>query len=276
VGGKAVIPKVFQQNHNKVVHSSQYSIRVGEVLPDRLKPYNIAVVGSGQSAAEIYNDLPSRYPNAKVTLVVKGSALRPSDDSPFVNEIFDPDRVDGLYRQGADARAKAIVMDRATNYGVVRLDLLERLYEHLYIQRIRTPNPDDWKVLIKSNTEVVKTDTVVVAGEEKLLLRLNKLRGDGSVGSESEDMTVDAVFSATGYIRNTHESLLRNTGDLLRHFHQAGRAKFPVRRDYKIDFDEEKVAESAGVWLQGCNESTHGVSSQIFLPSSANDVCLVE
>lgn len=276
VGGKAVIPKVFQQNHDKVVHSSQYSMRVREVLPDRLKPYNIAVVGSGQSAAEIYNDLPSRYPNAKVTLVVKGSALRPSDDSPFVNEIFDPDRVDRLYRQGADARAKAIVMDRATNYGVVRLDLLERLYEHLYIQRIRTPNPDDWKVLIKNNMEVVKTDNVLDDGEEKLLLRLNKLRDDGSVGSESEDMTVDVVFSATGYIRNTHESLLRNTGDLLRQPHQAGGAKFPVRRDYKIDFDEEKVAESAGVWLQGCNESTHGVSSQVSLPGGTNNVGLVE
>jgi len=27
-----------------------------------------------------------------------------------------------------------------------------------------------------------------------------------------------------------------------------------VRRDYKVDFDQAKVSENAGVWLQGCNE----------------------
>jgi len=259
VGGKAVIPKELPSSHPRVVHSSQYSMRVDEALADKSKPYNIAVIGNGQSAAEIYNDLPSRYPNAKVTLIIKQAALKPSDDSPFVNEIFDPDRVDGIYRQGADARAQAIVNDRATNYGVVRLNLLEHLYEKLYLQKLKNPNPADWKLQIKSNRQVVKTETVVEGGQEKLRLQLQKLRDDGSVGKDVEEMTVDAIFFATGYVRDSHEDMLKSARGLLREGHSEG-AKIPIRRDYKVDFDDNKVAENAGVWLQGCNESTHGVS----------------
>ncbi len=260
VGGKAAIPKEFPRDHRRAIHSSQYSMKVNEVFADKSKPYHMAVVGSGQSAAEIYNDLPSRYPNAKVTLVIRGSALRPSDDSPFVNEVFDPDRVDDIYRQGADARTKAIAMDRATNYGVVRLGLLEHLYEKLYVQKLMIPSAADWKLRIKNNRQVIKTRTVREKGEEKIILQLQKLRDDGAVGQGAEDMAVDAVFFATGYVRNAHEDMLKSTRGLLSKGHQGEGAKFPIRRDYKVDFDERKVAENAGVWLQGCNEGTHGVS----------------
>lgn len=261
VGGKAAVPKEFPRDHPRVIHSSQYSTRVGSALADAAKPYHIAVVGSGQSAAEIYNDLPSRYPNARVTLVIRGSALRPSDDSPFVNEVFDPDRVDGVYRQGAAARGKAIAADRATNYAVVRLDLLEHLYEKHYVQKLKTPDAADWKLRIRSNRQVVETRTVREGGEEKIALRLQKLCDDGNVGEDgAEEMAVDAVFFATGYVRNAHEDMLKSTRGLLRESDQGEGARFPVRRDYGVDFDEGKVAADAGVWLQGCNESTHGVS----------------
>lgn len=83
VGGKANLPENFPQNHPLVVHSSKYHVQVNNVLTDKEKPYNIAVIGSGQSAAEIYNDLPGRFPNAKISLIIKGASLRPSDDSPL-------------------------------------------------------------------------------------------------------------------------------------------------------------------------------------------------
>ena len=50
----------------------------------------IAVVGSGQSAAEAFIDLNDSYPSVKVDMILRASALKPADDSPFVNEIFAP------------------------------------------------------------------------------------------------------------------------------------------------------------------------------------------
>jgi L-ornithine N5-oxygenase len=255
-GGKPMLPSEFHQGHPRVVHSSRYAMKVDEALTDKTKPYRIAVVGSGQSAAEIFDDLPTRYPNARVTLIIKGSCLRPSDDSPFVNEIFDPDQVNMIYQQAEDLRTLAIARDRATNYGVVRLDLLEHLYQRLYMQRLQKPDSEDWRIRIKTNMRVVRTQG---SGNGKVLLQLRKLEEDGSHGSEVEELYVDAVFVATGYIRNTHEDLMKNTRCLMREGCQDGEP-FPVRRDYKVDFEEEKVERNAGIWLQGCNEKTHGVS----------------
>lgn len=82
VGGKPNIPKEFVSSP-RVIHSSKFSCLAPKILDKKDEAYRVAVVGSGQSAAEIYSDLQSRYPNADVTLIIKGSALRPSDDSPL-------------------------------------------------------------------------------------------------------------------------------------------------------------------------------------------------
>jgi L-ornithine N5-oxygenase len=74
-----------------------------------------------------------------------------------------------------------------------------------------------------------------------------------------EELEVDYVFTATGYRRNAHEEMLSEIRDLLPD-HLAKRGKFPVGRNYRILYDEGKVDERAGIWLQGSNEATHGVS----------------
>jgi L-ornithine N5-monooxygenase len=79
-------------------------------------------------------------------------------------------------------------------------------------------------------------------------------------GEEKEEvMDVDVVFVATGYTRNVHEELLSDAWGLVKSGDREG-AKWEVSRDYRIQFAEGKVSEDAGVWLQGCCESTHGVS----------------
>jgi L-ornithine N5-oxygenase len=83
VGGRPVIPRPFPQRHPRLLHSSQYSYQMPQVLKDRQNPYKIAVVGGGQSAAEIFNSLHSQYPNAQTRLIIKAGALKPSDDSPL-------------------------------------------------------------------------------------------------------------------------------------------------------------------------------------------------
>lgn len=82
-GGQPNIPPPFPQNDPLVVHSSQFNKTVGRLLPEREAPYRVAVVGAGQSAAEIFSYLHQFYPNSRTKLLIRGSALRPSDDSPL-------------------------------------------------------------------------------------------------------------------------------------------------------------------------------------------------
>ena len=68
------------------------------------RPLKVAVIGGGQSAAEVAIDLRSKLqdvlpllPNEdgnhtrhEIDLIIRRGSLKPSDDSQFSNEIFDP------------------------------------------------------------------------------------------------------------------------------------------------------------------------------------------
>jgi L-ornithine N5-monooxygenase len=158
--------------------------------------------------------------------------------------------VDGIYAQDPSERAAAIAMDRGTNYGVVRLTLLEHLYEKMYMQRLQNPDETTWRCRIIPNRTVLSASQSSNSG---VILRLGESDQNSPV---EEDLEVDHVFTATGYVRNAHENILSQVSALL----PKDERKFNVGRDYRVAFDDSKVDRSAGVWLQGCNEGTHGVS----------------
>jgi L-ornithine N5-monooxygenase len=60
------------------------------------RPLRVAVIGSGQSAAEVTMDVRNRLASVPadgrhvVDMLIRKGSLKPSDDSPFANEIFDP------------------------------------------------------------------------------------------------------------------------------------------------------------------------------------------
>lgn len=83
MGGQPSIPKSLPASHPRVVHSSQYAYLVPKILTQRDAPYRVAVVGAGQSAAEIFNNIQTLYPNSQTSLVMRSEFLKPSDDSPL-------------------------------------------------------------------------------------------------------------------------------------------------------------------------------------------------
>ena len=78
----------------------------------------------------------------------------------------------------------------------------------------------------------------------------------------SETLDVDLVIVASGYKRDVHEDMLRN----VRHLMPQGGAedeKWSVSRNYDVNFKEGAVSDEAGLYLQGCNENTHGLSDTL-------------
>jgi L-ornithine N5-oxygenase len=178
-----------------------------------------------------------------------------------VNEIFDPDRVDPFFLQPENCRTTINTTNRSTNYGVVRLELLEHIYQTLYMQRIRSPNPENWQHKILTHRTVVAVDSELDDGL-RLHIAKRDLNPNGPLYGEaevSEIMEFDAVVVATGYLRDSHEWLLKPARHLMPGGDGEGK-KWGVTRDYKVKFEEGTVSEDAGVFLQGCCESTHGVS----------------
>ncbi|MFJ3252529.1 SidA/IucD/PvdA family monooxygenase [Streptomyces sp. NPDC086771] len=68
------------------------------------------------------------YPNARITTNIRGFAMRPEDDTHFVNELFLPEFLDRFYRQDSRFRQKTI-----DDYGLaahidVRYDVPPQIY----------------------------------------------------------------------------------------------------------------------------------------------------
>ncbi|EER23633.1 PAK- GC kinase Sid1 [Coccidioides posadasii str. Silveira] len=259
-GGEPAVPQFLPQEclYNTVIHSSGYLNSITELLKHEAAEYRVAVVGGGQSAAEICEDLSSRYPRSKISLIARGASLRPSDDSPFVNEIFDPESVDTFYSLSSSQRKQQLQENKATNYSVIRLPLLETLYEKLYRQKLQNPDQSTWPFRLITNRELCGVKQVISdAGRSQVELQFkNTMTGQ----SETLDK-YDLVILATGYKRNPFTTVLKQLEPIL----ETGPAgeQFCVDRKYRLAFLPGKVRRDAGIWLQGCCESTHGLSDSL-------------
>ncbi|EAU32263.1 hypothetical protein ATEG_06879 [Aspergillus terreus NIH2624] len=254
LGGRAKLPDGLPRDP-RILHSSQYCTALPALLPHDRAPYNIAVLGSGQSAAEIFHDLQKRYPNARTTLIMRDTAMRPSDDSPFVNEVFNPERVDKFYQLTPAERQRSLAANKATNYSVVRLELIEDIYNTMYLQRVRTPDETQWQHRILSGRKITRVEHH--ARDRRMRLHIKPAKD--AAGDAKEVLEVDALMVATGYVRNAHESLLQH----VQHLRPAGQEVWTPHRDYRVQMDAAKVSGQAGIWLQGCNEQTHGLSDSL-------------
>jgi L-ornithine N5-monooxygenase len=130
------------------------------------------------------------------------------------------------------------------------------------MQRIQDPDSSRWRCKIFTNRKI--TAVIKSTDGSSLLLQLAPTCEIG--GDKAEEPVCEHVFVATGNTRNAYQDILKGTRPLLlegRH----GEA-FPVGRDYGVMFNGEKVEGAAGMWLQGCKESTHGVSGYLFAASS--------
>lgn len=184
-----------------------------------------------------------------------------------MNSIFNPSFVDSLFARPATNRSALLADARATNYGVVRLGLIEHLYELMYEQR-RELGPDEarWPHRIRNATDVVGLVGGDGDGGAAAPLRLRIRPLDARDDRHDEVLDVDLIIAATGYRRSAHLELMRDVGALLPPDGGAtaeskiGNRPVRVGRDYSVQFAPGKVAAGSGIWLQGCCEGTHGVS----------------
>lgn len=220
-------------------------------------PVRFAVVGAGQSAAEVTKYLHDTFTHAEVCGIFSRYGYSPSDDSPFANRVFDPDAVDQFYEAPAEVKQMILSYHGNTNYSVVDTDLIEELYRRVYqekvlgTQRLQLFN-------VSRVVETVETVDGVRATVESLATH------------EKTVLDCDVLVYATGYRPNDP---LRLLGDLaaLCHRDEAGRPS--VARDYRVHTEAEL---RAGLYLQGSTEHSHGISSSLLSTTAVRAGQIVE
>ncbi|EIW85131.1 hypothetical protein CONPUDRAFT_79827 [Coniophora puteana RWD-64-598 SS2] len=231
-GGYARFPQAISgaRSHPFVIHSSAYLHRVGSLLDGVRQqkgdgnPLRIAVVGGGQSAAEVLLDLHSRLSSKpgqerhQLDMIIRTGSLKPSDDSPFTNEIFNPDRTDMVFGF-ADMGTRRIVRSEYhnTNYSVVNPRTIDTLYDVIYDQKLdedvarrkgrpnASPHP---QLTIRTYSNILSADTLSSAEHSEgglAVIIQNVLSGD------IHETTYDAIVCATGYERRSWAKLLTSS-----------------------------------------------------------------
>lgn len=246
VGGQPHLPVAMhvEPDSERVWHSSQYLqqiARLGRVAPG----HRFLVIGRGQSAAEITHDIHSRHADAQVTCLFRGYGLKPSDSSEFVNGIFDSAFIDDISSSPPHLRERLVADHADTNYSVVDAPLITRLYEIQYGERVSGRVRLRFKNFSKALRIIEGASGVLVVSE------------DARTGRE-ESIEADTVVMATGY---TYPNPPKVLAGIARDFALDPQTLRPqVNRHYRAAM---KDGVRYGVYLQGCNEPTHGLSDTL-------------
>lgn len=227
---------------DRIWHNSQLLHRIDE-LGD-LCPQRLAVVGSGQSAAETTAHLHRIFPESEICSVFSRYGYSPSDDSPFANQVFDPDAVDAYFTAPESVKQMILGYHGNTNYSVVDLDLIEDLYGRLYKEKVLGKQRLRFYHLSRLR-EVTETASGVRLTVESL-----------STGEETT-LDSDVVVYATGYRPVDPLPLL---GNQAHDCYKDERGRPRVERDYRV---VTAPHVQPGVYLQGGTEHTHGITSSL-------------
>jgi L-ornithine N5-oxygenase len=252
-GGTPRFPAQFAalREHPRVFHHAHYLARMADQPCTRHQSMRIAVIGGGQSAAEAFIDLNDSFPSVQVDMILRAAVLKPADDSPFVNDIFSPNYTDLVFNEPASERQKLIAEFQNTNYSVVDLDLIERIYGIFYRQKVARQARHGF--LCRRQIERAEAD-----GEGVELTLRDTATGD------VHRHRYDLVILATGYERTSHQRLLAPLRDYL--------DEIPVvARDYRVHTDPQLRAP---IYLQGFSQTSHGLSDTLLsvLPLRAEEI----
>jgi len=240
-GGTPNIPEVFQpyKKDRRIFHHAHYLSSVATLDHQGARPLRIAVVGSGQSAAEVFLDLNCNFPSAKVDLIFRSFSLKPADSTPFVNEIFSPYATDFVFSRSPSEREQWLHEYRHTNYSAVDVPIIEQIYGIFYHQKVSKIARHGFR-----NTSNIDNVRATEQGIELLIHNLNT--GDRSLHE------YDAVILATGYQRKKHRELLAPLEEYI--------GNYEVDRYYRMKTDGRLQVP---IFLQGYSESSHGLSDTL-------------
>jgi L-ornithine N5-oxygenase len=229
---------------DRVWHTSELLPRVAELAESGAPVRRAVVLGAGQSAAEAVDYLHRSFPDAEVCAVFAKYGYTPADDSPFANRIFDPEAVDLYFQSSPAVKQSLFDYHRSTNYSVVDQELIESLYATRYRERVQ--GRERLRMLNVSRIREVTEQ------QDHLDVTVEFLPTGGR-----EVLSADLLVHATGYRPRDLTAVLGDAAKLcLRDETDAVR----VGRDHRAEL---APGTTAGIYLQGGTEHTHGITSTL-------------
>lgn len=237
-GTRPYVPQSLQiEKEPSVFHSSSYKERREELMGDD----SITIIGSGQSAAEIFYDLLSRQreDGYELNWITRSKGFYPMEYSKLGLEHFSPDYTKYFYSLEPDKK-RQVLKKQGLLYKGISFNLISDIYGLLYERSACGKRP---KVRLQALTELESIEKRGERFELKLLQTEQNIR---------ESALTDTVVLATGYEPFVPECLAPL--DLEKDEH----GQLIVSENYRLVASEQMNGD---VFVQNGELHTHGVGA---------------
>ncbi|MGG3989607.1 lysine N(6)-hydroxylase/L-ornithine N(5)-oxygenase family protein [Bacillus smithii] len=240
VGTRPYVPDKFQNVlGDRVFHSGQYLNKRDNILSAN----SITVIGSGQSAAEIFHDLLLKQPEDDYQLnwFTRSKGFYPMEYSKLGLEHFSPDYTRYFYRLPKEKK-KEVLSKQALLYKGISFKTIADIYELLYE---RTVGNKVLNVHLQALTELVSIE------EWDHLYRLTLYQHEQE---KSHQLNTDVVILATGYHPYIPDCLqgIKHIVD----WDEDG--QLVIQENYKVKLNKEGQNH---IFVQNGELHTHGVGA---------------
>ncbi|MFJ9825945.1 lysine N(6)-hydroxylase/L-ornithine N(5)-oxygenase family protein [Streptomyces sp. NPDC101160] len=236
-GTPPYVPEPCRDLGGDLIHNSRY-------LPNRealQRKKSITLVGSGQSAAEIYYDLLGEIDTHGYRLdwVTRSPRFFPLEYTKLTLEMTSPDYID-YFRALPERTRYRLEREQKGLFKGINGDLIDAIFDLLYEKNLAGPAPT--RLLTNSALHSAAYDEAT--GTYTLGFRQEEQEKDFTLETEG-------LILATGY-KYTVPAFLEPVTDRLRRDSQG---RFDVARNYSID------TTGRGVFLQNAGTHTHSITS---------------
>lgn len=240
VGTKPYIPYPFQSmTGEQILHSSQYMDKRKRLLNGR----SVTVIGSGQSAAEIFYDLLLKQPDYgyELSWFTRSKGFYPMEYSKLGLEHFSPDYTHYFYQLPSEKK-KAVLSKQSLLYKGISFQTIGEIYDVLYE---RSVGQQTMNVRLQALTELVSIEE----REGMYRLSLHQFEQDKTAEINSE-----AVILATGY----HPYIPDCLNGIKDKLEWDANGQLVIEEDYKVKMHSE---DNHHLFVQNGEIHTHGVGA---------------
>ncbi|MYL18520.1 SidA/IucD/PvdA family monooxygenase [Halobacillus litoralis] len=238
IGTQPYIPAAFQESlGDTVFHTSEYLEK--NVRPDQ----SVAVLGSGQSSAEVFLDLARSHQDSEGSLqwYTRSNGFFPMEYSKLGLEYFSPDYIDFFYELPQEEK-DALLKDQGLLYKGISAETIADIYDHLYEQTIGGASPD---IHLQAMTELTS-----IQWEHGRWL----LNGVHRVNGDTIEAEADVVVLGTGY-QPAVPAFLQTIQDKILWDEQG---RFQIEKTYELKTDMKTAGD---LFVQNGELHSHGVGA---------------
>jgi len=228
---------IKDKSFDKVIHTSAYLNEKHNILINK----SVTIVGSGQSAAEIFQDLlPEVKHGLRLNWFTRSERFFPLENhTKLTLELTSPEYIDYFHGLPVNQRKEVLARQNILFKGI-NSELINQIYNSLYAMDLMD---EDCKVVLMANSRL---NDIIQETEGDYLLDFSQVEKQ-----ESFAVRTNFVILATGY-KYVEPAFLTGIADRIQRLEDGA---YDVRRNYTIDPAGNEI------FVQNAELHTHGIST---------------